>query len=185
MITSAAFDLETSNLNANFGVVLCAVIKPDHGPALILRGDRLNRQWKTKRSDDSVLVRRVAQELMKYDVLVAHFGAGFDIPFLRARLAHWGMPGMPNKKLVDPFQIARNKFRMSSNSLDALCDVLGVKCQKTPVQGQTWVRAFLDGDRKSMDYIVDHCVKDVEMLVELVDKVKDYSTVFNDRGSGW
>jgi uncharacterized protein YprB with RNaseH-like and TPR domain len=185
VITSCAFDLETSDLSANFGVILCAVIQPDKGPKIVLRSDQLCPTWKTKRSDDSEIVRRIARELCQYDILIAHYGAGFDIPFLRTRLAHHDLPPFPNKKLIDPFQIARNKFRMKSNSLAALCDALGVETEKTPVLGQTWVKAFLDGDIQSMNYIVEHCVHDVAMLAELVGKLKAYSSVFNDRGSGW
>ena len=184
MITSACFDLETSSLNADFGVVLCAVVQgSDCGEPLVLRGDAY-KAWKRGRSDDSALVEDIAAVLDRYDVLVAHNGKRFDIPFLQTRLMRWGLPPLPTPKLVDPVLVARNKLRMSSNSLRRLLDFFGLN-QKTEVAGDYWMRAALDGDREAMDYIVDHCVKDVEMLVQLLDRVKGYCSAFDQRGSGW
>lgn len=184
MITSCTFDLECSSLNANFGIILCGVIKPADGDPIIFRADELNKRWKTQRSDDSSVVKAVVDELMKYDILVAHNGAKFDIPYLRTRMAKWGLGMFPNKKLVDPVQIARNRFKLSSNSLDSMADFLDTST-KTRVSGDMWLRASLDGDKEAMDYVVEHCVADVLMLERLVDIVKPYCTVFNDRGSSW
>ncbi len=52
------------------------------------------------------------------------------------------------------------------------------------MDANAWLRAALDGDRKAMDYIVEHCVEDVMTLERIVDAVKTYSTAFNSRGSG-
>jgi hypothetical protein len=99
-------------------------------------------------------------------------------------LAKWGLPPLADAKLIDPVQLARNKHRLSYNSLDRITDFLGIN-QKTVVAGDQWLRAALDGDRKAMGYIVDHCVKDVEMLEKVVDFVKPYAKAFNTWGSGF
>lgn len=184
MITSACFDLETSSLNADFGIVLCAVVKPGGGSPIILRGDHLNPGWQAGRSNDRELVRQIALELAEYDILVAHNGKRFDIPFLQTRLARWGLPALPKLKLVDPVLLSRNNYKMSSNSLRRLLDMFGLN-QKTEVEGDMWLRASLDGDTDAMDYIVDHCVKDVEMLEALLDRVKGHCSAFDQRGSAW
>ena len=185
LIHAACFDLECSHLCANFGIILCAVVKPASGEVKIIRGDALNKNWSTKRSDDSAVCKAIAKELVQYDILAAHNGSNFDLPFLRSRLAAHGLPAFPVKKLIDPLQLARNHFRLSSNSLASLGDFLPLKTQKTPVSGRVWMRAALDGDRRAMDEIVEHCVKDVELLEEVAMCLKQYSTVFNPRGSGW
>jgi uncharacterized protein YprB with RNaseH-like and TPR domain len=184
MITSACFDLETSSLNADFGVVLCAVVKPGGADPLIFRGDELNSCWDRVRSDDRELVQAIARELEGYDILVAHNGKRFDLPFLQTRLARWGLPPLPRKKLIDPVLLARNNYRMSSNSLRRLLSMFGLN-QKTDVETEIWLRASLDGDREAMNYIVDHCVKDVAMLEQLTDRVKSFCTAFDQRGSAW
>jgi uncharacterized protein YprB with RNaseH-like and TPR domain len=182
-ISCCCFDLETSNLSADFGVILCGVVKPAHGRPKVFRGDEYNRRWKAMRSDDSDLVKAIVAELAKYDIWVAHNGARFDVPFLRTRLAKWGLEPLPSKKLVDPVQLARNKLRMSFNSLEAIARFLGFT-SKTQVKGDLWLQAALDGSSEALDYIVDHCVRDVLVLEKVVGVLKGYSTQFNTWGSG-
>ena len=72
---------------------------------------------------------------------------------------------------------------MSGNSLDKLASFIDAN-SRTPVRGDAWLRAALDGCRKSMNYIVEHCIEDVNTLDSIVDMVKPYSTAFNAWGSG-
>ena len=189
MISSCCFDLETSSLNANFGIVLCAVIKgSDRKKPYVFRGDSYD-PWKNgNRSDDSLLVKDIVSCLNDYDVLVAHNGARFDVPFLRTRLAKWHPSlecgAFPNKKLVDPVLLARSKLRMSSNSLAAIASLIGAG-EKTLVDGDVWMRAALDGDSEAMDIIVKHCIIDVDILEKVADAVKPYCSAFNTYGSGF
>lgn len=186
LITIATFDLECSSLNADFGIVLCGVIKPHYPDSkpVVLRGDLLCENWDTCRSDDKKTVETIANALSAFDILIAHNGLKYDLPFLRTRLAKHGLPPLKDFKLVDPVQIARNKLRMSNNSLDRITDFLGCN-SKTTVDGDTWLKASLDGDRAAMDYIAEHCVEDVYMLEKIVDAVKGYCSVFNNRGSSF
>ena len=71
-------------------------------------------------------------------------------------LAH-GMEPLPTKKLIDPVLLARNKLRMSFNSLNQVANHLGVN-SKTEVEPRQWLAAALDGSKKAMRYIVEHCV---------------------------
>jgi uncharacterized protein YprB with RNaseH-like and TPR domain len=182
-IQTCYFDIETSNLNADFGVILCACIKGDGKPVVTLRGDRLVPGWSAKRSDDGPLVAAIAKELSKYDLWVAHNGQKFDIPFINTRLMASGqLPLARPKVLIDPVWVARNNLRMSYNSLDKLSSVLGVN-SKTEVDPAIWLRATLDGDKKAMNYIVEHCVQDVITLDKVVDKLKHLCSAFNNWGS--
>jgi hypothetical protein len=85
------------------------------------------------------------------------------VPFLRTRLAKWGLDPLPSKKLVDPVELAGNKLRMSFNSLVAIANFLGFN-SKTEVRGDLWLQAALDGSTEALDYNVDHCVRDVLVL---------------------
>lgn len=182
MISIATFDLETTSLNADFGIILCGVVKGAGQEAVVLRGDELNKKWDTKRSDDRATVSAIVEELSKYDILIAHNGLNYDLPFLRTRMAKHGMPALRSFKLVDPVQVARRSLRMSGNSLERIADFLGCNT-KTTVDGSLWLQAALDGDRAAMQKIVDHCVEDVKMLEAIVDAVKGYSPTFNSKGS--
>lgn len=183
-VSCCAFDLETSNLSADFGVILCGAVKPAHGRVKVFRADHLNPRWATCRSDDSAVVRAIVNELEKYDIWVAHNGARFDVPFLRTRLLKHGMPPLPSKKLIDPVLLARNKLRMSFNSLDKVASHLGCN-SKTTVEPDKWLQAALDGSRRAMRYIAHHCVQDVLVLEKVIGALKAYSGAYNTYGSGY
>lgn len=182
-IKSCCFDLETTNLNADFGRVLCAVIKPQSGKPIVFRGDECS-DWENNRADDSELVSEIVSCLSDYDIWVAHNGAKFDVPFLRTRILRWDLDPLPSRKLVDPVLIARSKLKMTYNSLSQIADVLGCN-SKTKVDPQQWLLASLNGCTKAMDYIVKHCVQDVKVLEQVVEKLKHYSTAYNTYGSGY
>ena len=183
-ISCCCFDLETTSLNADFGVILCGVIKPAQGKAKVFRADRLNTKWQSIRSNDKDVVAAIVKELIEYDIWIAHNGNRFDVPFLRTRLAKWGLESLPAKKLIDPVFLARNKLKMSYNSLESLAKFLGVN-SKTEVSGDQWLQAALDGSTKAMNYIVEHCIQDVLVLEKVVRSLKAYSTNYNAWGSGF
>jgi uncharacterized protein YprB with RNaseH-like and TPR domain len=183
-INACVFDLECSSLNADFGVVLCGVIKPAVGEPQIYRLDKLSKCWDTKRSYDYPVIKAIVDALSEFDIVAAHNGLRFDLPFLRTRMARWRMDPLRESKLIDPVQIARNKLKMSSNSLDRITAFLGCN-SKSEVDGEQWLKASLDGSRAAMNYIVRHCVEDVKMLEEVVRMVKGYSKTFNGWGSAF
>lgn len=188
MLSVCAFDLETSSLNADYGVLLVGVVHPaGAAEPLVFRGDKLNKNWKAKRSDDKAVVKAVAECLASHDVLIAHNGStgrGFDIPFLQARLARWGLPPIPRRKMIDPVQIARNQFRLSSNSLESISSHLGLP-PKMKLAPSVWLEAFLDGDKAAMDTIVARCTSDVAILIEIFKAIKAYVATIDHRGSSW
>jgi uncharacterized protein YprB with RNaseH-like and TPR domain len=181
-IQVATFDIETSNLNADFGIILCAVIKPSHSKkSIVFRGDRYPN-WDKKRSNDSALVEDIAAELSKYSILIAHNGLRFDLPFIRTRQLRYGKAPMPEIKIIDPVLIARNKLRLSSNSLRRVTEHVGCG-GKTEVHGHQWLEAALDGSRKAMNYIVEHCIADVEILETMARQISPYVKQINSWGS--
>lgn len=182
-ITSCVFDLETSNLNADFGIILCGVIKGAGEKEQVFRLDNYPT-WRNHRSNDRQLVTDLVTCLAQYDIWTAHNGARFDVPYLRTRLLRHALPPLPSRKLVDPVLLARNKLRMSFNSLSQVANLLGCN-SKTDVEPQMWLRASLDGDRKAMKYIVEHCIQDVLVLEKVLHGLKHYCTSFNTYGSGF
>jgi uncharacterized protein YprB with RNaseH-like and TPR domain len=185
MISTAVFDLETSDLAGDKGIILCGCIQSSTQKAMItFRTDDLNAGWKKgKRGDDSAVSKAIADCLSEHDVLVAHNGTRFDLPFLRTRLARWGMKRLPDLKVIDPLSIAWRKLRMTRNSLGNIADHIGIKDKKTPLNMSIWMDAILNGSRKSMDLIVEHCVADVKVLEGVLNLVRPYVKVLDDRGS--
>jgi hypothetical protein len=56
---------------------------------------------------------------------------------------------------------------------------------KTDVEPRQWLAAALDGSRRAMRYIVDHCVQDVLVLEKVIGALKAYSGTYNTYGSGF
>lgn len=185
LIRSCTFDIETSNLNGDFGILLCGVIKPSGEKPKIFRLDQLSQKWDKQRSFDKPVVEAFARELSQYDIVAGHNQVRFDLNFLRTRILYWGLPSLKEfKAAIDSCQLLRNKFKLSWNSLDKATDFLGFN-KKTPVSGNVWMSAFLDGNRRAMNEITEHCVADVLMTEELVIKLKDYSSRLNGWGSSY
>lgn len=66
--------------------------------------------------------------------LIAHNGAGFDMPFLQAELKAAGLPALSNQ-LVDTLHLARRKFPGAPASLDALCSRFGIDTKERKRDG--------------------------------------------------
>ncbi len=173
----AFFDIEASGLDPMFGVVLCGVVKPEHGePKLFTK--------RTPGSDDSVVVSELIKELNQYDILVAHNGVFYDRKYLNGRALRWNLPFLdPKLKIIDPWRIAKQHLNFRGNSLDRLADFLGTEYQKTVVSGNIWMRAALDHDQEAMQYIEEHCVADVYVLEEVAYRLRKFMGNINAWGS--
>jgi DNA polymerase III epsilon subunit-like protein len=177
-------DIETTGLNAGFGVILCAVVKaysPDERK--IFRADEYEPWQRGKRSDDSQLLRALLSYIEDVDVLVAHNGLKFDLPFIRTRAVIHGLPPVNFQKIIDPVQLSRQHFRFSGNSLQSISQIIGTQVQKTPLTPAIWQRASLDGDAAALQEIVDHCVADVDVLEEVCWKLRGYVKQIDRAGS--
>jgi hypothetical protein len=53
------------------------------------------------------------------------------------------------------------------------------------VEPRQSLAAALDGSRRAMRYIVEHCVQDVLVLEKVIGALKAYSGTYNTNGSGY
>lgn len=67
--------------------------------------------------------------------------ASFDMTFINAELKAVGKPAIPMTQVIDTLAIAKQKFPMASNSLDALCKRFGIDLSKRTKHG-----ALLDSE---------------------------------------
>ena len=80
---------------------------------------------------------QVAQAFLEFiedAELIAHNGAGFDLPFLNAELEAAKLPIIKNN-LVDTLFMARRKFPGAPANLDALCSRFGVDTKQRERDG--------------------------------------------------
>lgn len=187
MVSTLILDLETTDLEADRGVILCACYESSKEPGKVttLRNDLINsKDWRHgKRGNDKELVKQICAVVRAHDIIVAHNGARFDLPFLRTRCLRWGLKPLKEPKIVDPLQIAWRKFKLRSNRLGAVADYLGIKDKKTPLDMSVWADAMLNGSKPAMNLIVKHCIADIRVLSAVLPHVKPFIKVFDDRGS--
>lgn len=184
---ACALDLETTGFEANHNIILCAVLKPftrnNDGKYVVLRSDKYPN-WNTARSCDAPLCRDLYDELGKYDIIVAHNGARFDVPFAMTRFMKWGLI-WPQPKVLDPVRLCRRYLKLGSNSLKSACAHFEIE-GKTDVLGKEWMTAKFDRgpeNKKAMDYVVEHCIADVEILERLTLRVKHLAPRISNFGS--
>jgi DNA polymerase III subunit epsilon len=92
----------------------------------------------------------VADELLTFiadSVLIIH-NANFDMTFINAELKAIGKTAINMGQVVDTLAIAKQKFPMASNSLDALCKRFGVDLSRRTKHG-----ALLDSELLAEVYL--------------------------------
>lgn len=164
------FDLETSNLNANFGFILCAGWKFLGEKQVYCSKISDYKLYKSDPTNDRELVKATAAALSEADLWVGHYASRFDVPYLNSRLLHHGLAPMPKTPLIDTWRVAKYGLRLNSNRLQTVCEFLGLE-DKTPIKGPHWVKAMA-GNKSSLKYIVDHCIQDVLVLEQAYIKLR-------------
>jgi len=163
-------DIEFSNLDADFGVILSAAIKPYGKPVKIFYISK-ERPW-----DDREVVLQTVQELNAFDIVVTFYGYKADIPYLRTRLLKHDPIGKisikPSLHHIDLYYTAKQKLKMHSNSLDVITNFFGIK-GKTHLNGEMWARAAA-GDEIGLKYVTYHNKYDVIILEKLYEILKDH-----------
>lgn len=155
------FDLETTNLSADFGWIICwgwkwLGEKEAHTKSVL---DFPHGHYWTDRH----LLKHIYDEVKQADIVVGWYSSRFDWPYLQSRLlVNTGkiLPPMPH---VDGWWIARKKMKLHSNRLNSVQNFLNLPTAKTPLMPDHWVRAQ-QGHREAVRYIQEHCHNDVECL---------------------
>lgn len=179
----AFLDIETENLNADWGIMFCWVIK-DSKTGKILFDTLQKRDLSTLKpsnihdqpKDDKRLVAGLIDALRGFDRVVAHFGVGFDFPFMRTRAVICGLefPSYGELFQSDTWVYLKKKFKLSRNSLENGCRALCGETHKDRLSLSAR-HGCLRGEKWAMDYTLKHCIQDVEDLFALYNKTNRFS----------
>lgn len=166
-------DIEATNLKADFGIVICWVIRYAKTKKLI---ERCITPRELKTCLDKKVIEELIRVLPRFDRIIAHYGSRFDVPFLRSRALSLGLDFPEYKSLwqTDTWRIARSVLCISSNRLGNVANLLGIKQQKTRITSEHWLKA-LTGRKESLDYILKHCRIDVNILAQVYEKLSKFS----------
>lgn len=174
----AFFDIEASNLDADYGIMLSWAIKPSDSKEVI--GDVLTPADVRKGYEDKRIVQSAIDALGTFDRVITYYGTGFDLPFLRARALIVGVefPTYGSLKHKDLYYTVKSKFKLSSRRLENACRQLLGATDKTRIEAKYW-RDGVRGDAESLKYIYEHNTYDVLDLEKLYNKVVDFSKTNN------
>lgn len=160
------FDIETTHLKSNFGVVLSYAICDSNRDVIgeyITRKDILNFAVR-----DRNILKRLIEDLQGFDKLVTYYGTRFDLPFVRTRALIHGLPfpKYAGKRHKDLYYTIRNRFSLHSNRLEVACQTLLGRTHKTHMIPMVWQKASV-GDKEALRYVWEHNVADVVDLRDL------------------
>lgn len=171
-------DIETSNLNADFGFVICAIAKEYAKKDIkVFRIDDY-KGYENARYNDKPLVKDLRDYLVGYDGLITYNGRNFDLPFLRSQLICYGIEPMKDMFHVDVFYIVKYRLKLHNNKLNTLIHFLNsTRGSKKRIEEKTYInslyyRKAITGDRSGINELVTHCKKDVKALEQCYDMLK-------------
>ena len=167
-----AFDIEASGLNADFAVVLCVGFKYVGEPARTTQVlNILDYPGRDLIAKERNLLVDVSAAIIQADAVLGHFSTYFDLPFLNTRLIYHKLPVLPPQiSQVDTWKTARYRLKLRNNRLKTISEFLGTQEEKNAIQPEQWIRA-MGGHGPSMDYIVEHCRRDVVVLEEVYQRL--------------
>lgn len=180
-----ALDIEASNLSADFGIVLCCGFKfVGQGKTEVL--DILQYTKKKDKGDlikaEKRLLEEMTERMLDADIWLGHYACYYDIPFINTRLLYHGLPVVPaNFPLIDTWRISRNRLKLRNNRLATVSGFLETTNEKNAIKPEQWLRA-LGGHKESMDYIVEHCRRDIVVLEETYNRLRPLVLDHPNRG---
>ena len=170
-------DIETSNLDADFGYIFCYSLKE--------RGGELKHRCMTPREIrsykfDKGVVRQFLKDIESYDRLVGYYSKDrrFDVPYLRTRALKWGLdfPGWKDYLFTDAFDLVKPKLKLHRNRLEVACDLLGIPSKEHRLNPEVWQRAQA-GSKQALDYIQIHCDEDVISLEQVFERLNIFGRI--------
>lgn len=165
-------DIESSNLNASFGVILSYCIGDDNGKIL----KRVITPEEIKSGVfDKYLLKDLVTDILKFDRIVTWYGAKFDIPFIRTRCLYHKIPFpvFGERMHTDAYLIAKHKLKMHSNRLGAVAPFLGIPAKGHPLNPEVWLKA-LSGHKEALRFILTHNIEDIVSLRDTWHRINHY-----------
>jgi uncharacterized protein YprB with RNaseH-like and TPR domain len=166
------FDIEATNLKADFGVMLSYALKKRGEDEIF--SNVIQQEDIDSLKLDAPLVEQCLEDLKKFDMIVTYYGTGYDIPFVRTRALKWNIPFPEYGALIhhDLYYVAKSKLKLSRSSLENVGKLIGVGDLKNHLEPDIWTQALIS--EKARDYILDHNERDVILLEKAHDKLLPY-----------
>lgn len=181
---TCVFDIETHDLSAPFGPLLCAsVLDLSTGEMRTFRQDTYMRRRKnaaTSMIDDRQLLLDFRDYLETFHVSMGWYTKGFDIPHIRSRLVLHNERPLKEMMHVDGVWYFKGwrGLKFGSAKLGKVAANLKTPNQKPEVTPDVWMGAKA-GDRTCMDEVCDRCEADVSTTHDVISRALDLGLIKN------
>jgi uncharacterized protein YprB with RNaseH-like and TPR domain len=169
----AYLDIESSALNASFGIVLCYCLKGEDG-----KWFKRSITPEEIRSGvfDKPLLKQFCKDVRHFDRVIGYYSSKFDIPFLRTRCIHHHLDFPIFKELLhtDMYFVAKRNTLPYSRRLGVLAPFFGIPSKGHPLNGDVWLKC-LSGNQKAIDFVLTHCEEDIISTQKLWKKLNPYT----------
>ena len=132
--------------------------------------------------DDSHICMKLWDLYEQADAVVAHNAIGFDHKILQGRCLVNNLPPLPAVKVLDTLQMAKKNFRLNSNKLDSIAQVLELGSKNQTGGISLWINT-LEGDTTSQQKMLEYCKQDTLLLEQVFLKLRVYGQASNFNAS--
>ena len=109
--------------------------------------------YKADPEDDEAIMLTLWDYLDEADIVVGHNMRNFDMKKVRARMLKHGIPPFSPCQIIDTLEIAKKAFKLTSNKLQYIADLLGIGSKMDTGGHQLWVDC-MRGDKKAWKKMV-------------------------------
>lgn len=186
------YDIETSDFNPYQNFIICFVFhkrdvitgKIEKFAYNITKKDITEAVARNNFDFDYTLLQKLSKCINSVDQIVGHFSTKFDNGYFKSRCLLTNqvqlVPDHLDKLSGDTWRMMKTTLKAPRNTLNNLILQATGSSQKTHVDLKYWYKVkFKDSPdwQKAMDYIVDHCKKDVTMTVKSLIKIEKFNSI--------
>jgi hypothetical protein len=179
---TAYWDIESTGLSANFDYILSYCFIDEDGRSY---GRALGRdEVLNKNILDKNLVFELCEDIRKFSSVWVwygkdtggRFGGRHDTRFTRTRCLKFNAPFPRYGEgiyISDGYDIAKNKLKLHSNRLEAVCNFLKIPCKQHRLDSDKWIAARL-GDKEALSFVWKHNQEDSIALKRVMNKISEF-----------
>lgn len=181
MLKIAVFDIETWDLGAEFGPLVCAsvLLLPENKMVTFRQDSYLRRKKAADMTDDRALLCDLRDLLDSRHLSIGWFSKGFDRPHINTRLAMHGECMLKAQLHIDPIWYYKGwrGLKTKTAKLKHVSEFFHFE-EKPEVPPEVWLKAR-GGNRKAIDEVVERCEADTRITAQIAKRTLDLGLVRN------
>lgn len=123
---------------------------------------------------DKEVLQKFSKVLDSADEIIGHNSDKFDVKWVRARCIFHRIPLSPKFNSLDTLKFSRAGFNFNSNKLNYIAQFLGIGKKLETGGFGLWKDIVLHNSKEALDKMVTYCQKDVILLEEVYQELKNY-----------